>query len=202
MVRSKTLAVYAAIIVAGLVAGYGLHALLAPSNMPWQAQGLAVVKLEVYKNGQLVYEKTDDPATDNLLQILKELSGTGGSFTDTSGTTWNSFETTTTGSRVAVSDGTGVAFSRSMYVLPGTVYRSSNPVTVTVNDGTIIFSGTVTLTTTTNITWVGLELGLDVATSDSTTSLKWFLVFADEVNPPIQVNANDVVTVVYKIVWP
>ncbi len=70
---SKTLAVYAAIIVAGLVAGYGLHALLAPASTPLEGQGIATVTLQVYKNGQLVYEKKGDPALENLLAFLGEL---------------------------------------------------------------------------------------------------------------------------------
>ena len=71
--RSKTLAVYAAIMVAGLVAGYGLHALLAPAATQLGGQDIATVILQVYKNGQLVYEKKGDPALENLLYYLAEL---------------------------------------------------------------------------------------------------------------------------------
>ena len=175
---------------------------------PYEGRGIQV-QLEVYKNGKLVYVDHDDPATKNFLLLFGSwlfvvTEGANGNVVKEDGTTTNLnlvYDMSTLGSVVVeVSDGAG-NFSRTMYVLPGNVYRALvSDSNVVVGDNFIQVSGSITMTTSTNITWVGLSWVITSEANPQPNNM--VLIFADELSTPIQVNANDVITVVYKIVVP
>ena len=52
-----------------------------------------------------------------------------------------------------------------------------------------------------NVTATALYFAVEAA-SDSSGAVSLILVFADPVNPPIQLNPGDTVTIVYKIILP
>lgn len=180
-------------------------------NMASSYQHVMRVELYLYKNGKLVYYDPDDPTLKNFLGFLEAVTDNDNNVDDDvtriDGTLLD-LESASTGLNnfgravVMVSDGTGVSFSRTMYNLPGNVYKAIASSTIQ-NDNTLIISGTVTVSNNASITWVGLGTYMagaeDTITPDNTYVV---LLFADQLSTPISVGAGDVVTVVYKIVFP
>ena len=191
---------YAIPLLAAIALAAGLGGYMAGQNQT--ADHAMRVEVYVYKNGELVYHDPDDPATDNFINIIYSIASGPQTMTKTDGTTFSGVDTLRYGSRVAVSNGAITAFTREMYALPGTVWYSASPLTIQKNSNELIMSGTVTVDTATNITWVGLEFLTDPGTTVDTTTGYWILVFADPLDQPIHVQQGDVITVVYKIVFP
>ena len=181
----------------GFLAGYSTST----GNTSQALENTMHVELYLYKNGKLVYYDPDDPTTANMLNIFVEMAKNAGQFTARDGSTFNGIDTQLTGSMVCASNGTAT-FTRNMHVLPGTEWCSSTPLTVTINGNELIMSGTVNIASTTNITWVGLYLKTDSYPASNGFTGRWFLLAADPIDQPIHVNSGDVISIVYKFVFP
>jgi hypothetical protein len=160
------------------------------------------VSVYIYKNGELVYYDPDDPATKQLTQLIAELIAgniVGGIHCIGGGTMDKIYSSNHPGYVFVSYDNT--PYSYTMYNLPNN-YESASISTggVTFNDSekSVTFSASINIQTGGNITAVGLytELRPDAYTDCL------ILLFYDVLSAPIQVQAGDVVTVVYKIVAP
>ncbi len=226
----KTLAVYAAIIVAGLVAGYGLHALLAPTGTPLEGQGIATVTLQVYKNGRLVYEKKGDPALENLLALLGELldkdDGTLDNtfpFYTVSGVSRFYWGSTTKYYVIRPGDGYGDGATSPHGVIvfgEDSTFRRTDYTMTTIhaiqyidefqsvsNDTGIylIVGGTYTnpASSTTNVTVSAVALGIYAYSISTTpTTDKTWLLFKDVLASPVVLQPGDSIHVRYIISFP
>lgn len=197
------------VLAAGFAAGY--HSakpdyIVAPTDN----HGITV-KLEVYKNGKLVYVDNDDPSLKNFLGLLETLMDNDldndNQVIARDGLTddlenWGIYLRDMGRAFVEISDGVAT-FSRTMYDLPGNIAQAWASATIQ-NDNELIITGSITVPNNMSITWVGLGIrhtgGEDTATLNTPNGE--LLLFADQLSTPISANAGDVVTVVYKIVLP
>ena len=168
------------------------------------------VELYVFRNGELVYHDPDDPAVENLGRIIAELVAPtqGWSIKASDGTLYNFIDTAEYADRdgiIIISDDIQSTFNRTMYAVPeGTQTYSATPsvsVTYDENGVYVTISASFTVSSPMNITWTGLYASWDTSLTSGGAD-KYFLLFADKIDPPVQVNPSDTITVVYKIVLP
>lgn len=188
----------------GFLAGYQAGA---PDLGGYEGQGIRV-ELYVYKNGELVYYDPDDPATENLGYIIAELIAPtqGWGIKSTDGLTYNFIDTGYNVERdgaIVVSNYTSTSFDRAMYALQSVVYTATPSVSVAYdNNGVYVtISASFTADKSINVTWVGLYANWDSSSSSGGVD-KYFMLFADPVNPPVQLNSGDTITIIYKIILP
>ena len=167
------------------------------------------IELLIFKNDNLIYYDRDDPATYNFALFLatflaeEESQWEGRDIVAIDGSILDEYfyavsvKSGTINPHIIISD-TNTTITRSTYNLPGNVIHLNTSVSV-IDDGTnliVAVSASYTYTVASTLAVVGLEAYFDVG------FYKEVLFFADDVNPDIAVNANDTVTVVYRIILP
>lgn len=214
MRRALALALVLIILPLSFAGGYQLGEYMAEERIrvgPSEDRAFTV-KVEVYRNGKLVFVDYDDPALNNFLNVISWMFLTYNEpgVTDTSG---NSLLPGTGQIQyfgqavVGISDDTSTSFSSNLIELPGVNVLKSivsdTSITVDTAGKSIQISGTITIPTSfTSFTvgWVGLYID---PWEDNTIDGDEILIFAD----PLGQNAftaagGDVITVVYKITVP
>ena len=165
------------------------------------------VQVYVYKNGRLVYYDPNDPATDNFLKLLYWLFATG-SDDNSKLVVWNGNnydpESSTiyqrdTGKGILGISSDNIAFSRDLNKFANYLWTSGLTISVDYNRMTITISGTINVNSNYTVNFVYLGTLIKEGGSYDSTMV---LLFADKLSSPIQLNAGDSVTVVYKITLP
>ncbi len=158
------------------------------------------VELYVYKNGELVYYDPDDPALYGFSKLLAELiSGdVVGNLPNIEASPRNDIIGTGYPGYVFVAfDNT--PYNYGMYQMP-TDYAEGRIASVAFLNETkaVQFSASITINEAKNITGVGIYT--EYIAGGGVT--RHTLLFYDPLETPIQVNAGDVIAVVYRIVVP
>jgi len=195
-----------AAVLAAIVGGYMLGA--TQNQQAPQPDNAMHIELYVYKNGRLAYYDPDDPVTTNFLHLLEAILDNDNDEYDTvtfmDGSKLDLEDAANTqlyevGGAGVVLSNAAVTFDRSMTQMPGEI--AVIQVHADVVGSALQFTGTWTSNMTTNITSIGLVWMLDDHKSVNDPS-NTALILVDTLQQPLTVNNGDVVTVVYKIVFP
>ncbi len=169
-----------------------------------EGQGIRV-ELYLYRNGELVYYDPDDPATKQFTQLIAELIAgdqVSGILTVDGISTSNIAQSSRPGYVFISYD--NVNYTYTMNTLPANIeigQIGSGAVTFDDNQKSVTLSAVINIQLGGNITAVGLYTKLSMYTGSSAADRN-ILLFYDPLPTPINVQAGDVVTVVYRIVVP